>query len=224
MIVLIQGPPDSGTSAFADRIVSALQLAPVAWPITEDIIQRVRSTMGQWVDPIEYFAQRRHIDMDRVLTLLQIEKRDVLPRAPRWQPGSDRSEMLKWRRDILREIHGGRFLPDLFALTCRLIDSQEHSVVEGGLLGSSLNESLLTRRLRSHYEHVPMLKVLLQGHPGAAGQGSAVALVNGSRLTADELLRDLRREPDGRISVSPVLGWTWAGSGEESETRGMGER
>jgi hypothetical protein len=214
MLVIIKGSLQSGKSTLADRLVSALGLAPVAWPLAELDMRAARIAVGDWIDLEQYFGGCRHLDLERAITVVHIENRGVLPPPPRWRPGASPKEMLDWRTRIFREIFAGRLLKELYDLTCRLIDAAEHTVLEGEILGSSLKDSRLTDMLRSRYLHLPTLRVLLQRRPAATPDGEArfLALVNGRWLSHDEVVAALRREPDGSIAVAPEVGWTSTGA------------
>jgi hypothetical protein len=212
MLILIKGAAGTGKSTLAGRLTSSLGLAPVAWPIADDEMSYGQRLTGEWLDLGRYFGDCRHLDMERVITLLHIVKRDELPPPPAWRPGADRRELLAWRSRVLGEIDNGRLLPALMELTFRLIDATEHAVVEGEVLGSSLTDSLVTRQLLAHYVGVPNLRLLLLQRPPGGGPGSErVALVNGRALHHDEVVGALRRLPDGSIAVSPEVGLTWTG-------------
>ncbi|MCP4655710.1 MAG: hypothetical protein GY856_09855 [bacterium] len=214
MLILIKGPPKTGKSRLADRLVSALDLEPVAWTIPADVMQQAQGTMGDWVElSTQFFGRCRHLDLQRLATQLQIENRGGFPPPPQWRPGSELGEMLKWREQIERKIHSGHMLPELFRLSCRYLDATEHAVVEGTILGSTLNDSLLTKMLRRRYLERPLLQILLRrGDAGdAGGDGAPLALVNGKELTHDEVVEAVRRRPDGGITVDPGVGWTWGG-------------
>lgn len=213
MLVMIKGSLQSGKSTLAERLVSALGLAPIVWPLSELDMREARIAMGEWIDLERYFRDCRHLDLERAITVVHIENRGVLPPPPRWSPGASLKEMLDWRTRIFREIFAGRLLPQLFDLTCRLIEAAEHTVLEGEILGSTLKDSHLAEMLRSRYLHQPTLRIQLQRRPAAAPDGEArfLALVNGRWLSHEEVVAALRREPNGAISVAPEVGWTWAG-------------
>jgi hypothetical protein len=211
MLALIKGAAGTGKSALAERLVSALDLPPVDWPLSAENLRIGQELMGEWVDLAAYFAQQHHLDLERVVTLLAIEVRDELP-PPRWRPGADRREMVAWRGRIVAEIFSGRLLPSLFELTCRLIDAAPETVIEGELLGSTLADSHLTKMLLERYRRRPVLRVLLMRPPRSGDGGSdPVALVNGRKLTADEVVGVLRRGADGAVEAVPEVGWTWRG-------------
>ena len=156
MLVLIKGAPGTGKSTLADRLVRALGLAPVRWQAAPGLMDYAQHLMAGWIDLAAFFAASRHLDMERVATLLQVEHWNELPPPPRWREGADRGEMLAWRSRFLAQLDAGRFLPELFQLTRRLIDAAEHAVVEGRLLGTTLTDSQLTRMLRERYQGVPI--------------------------------------------------------------------
>jgi hypothetical protein len=205
MLILIKGAPATGKTTLADLLVSSLSLAPVAWPIPAEMLRQAQSAMGDWVDLAAYFASCRHLDMDRVITLLYLERQDQLPPPPRWRPGADRREMLAWREQMVGEVLRGRLLRPLFRLTCRLVDAAEHSILEGGALGTTLGDSVLTRLLRRRYAEVPTLRILLLRRP------EYVALINGRSLRHEEVIAALERGPGGEIRIAPDIGWTSAG-------------
>jgi hypothetical protein len=165
--------------------------------------------MGGWIDVAGYLAGGRHVDLERVLTVLQIQQLHELPPPPRWRPGAPVAEMMRWRGRIFDQLYSGRFLPQLVDLTCRIVDSLPHAVVEGEILGTSLRDSSLTHALRSRYAAVPCLR--LTGVRG--GDGICVA-VNGRRLDHDGLLAALGRRADGGIDVDPEVGLSWSGAGQ----------
>jgi hypothetical protein len=205
MLMLIKGAPRTGKTTLADRLASSLSLAPVAWPIPAEVLRQAQSAMGEWVDLAGYFASCRHLGLDHVITLLYLENQDRLPPPPRWRPGADRREMLAWREQVAGEVLRGRLLRPLFRLTCRLVDAADHAVLEGGALGTTLNDSVLTRLLRRRYAQVPTLRILLLRRP------EFVALVNGRTLCHDEVVQALERGPEGQIQIAPDIGWTSAG-------------
>lgn len=214
MIVFIKGEPESGKSTLADRLVDRLGLAPVDWDLPADLVRRAQSQMGGWLDlSAEYFGSCRHLDMSRVVARLQIERWDVLPRAPRWQPDADRGQMIAWRREVMREIYDGRLLPDLFELTCGLIQAQPVAVVEGGVLGTRFSDSRLNRMLRRRFLDRYQLHFALARTHEAGEEGGRIATVNGRTLDLEEAAQVLSRRRDGAVIVNPQIGWTWAGGG-----------
>ncbi len=211
MLVLIKGLDGSGKSTLADRLVAALALPPVDWPLDPEILPHAEQAMGGWVDlEADYFGRCRHLDMERVVTLLHMQKWAELPPPPQWRPGAGLEELLGWRMEIFREVFQGRFYPDLFRLTCELVKAQEHAIVEGQILGSKLGDSRLIRMLRQHFRERAVLQLLLDEPPTGVPPERRVR-VNAKNLTTDELVGALRREADGRVTVDPELGWTWPG-------------
>jgi hypothetical protein len=208
MLILIKGPAGSGTGELADRIVSRLDLPPVTWPLDPAALAEAQGWVGEWIDLAAYFRQCRHVDLDRVLTLLQLDNLQRWPPPPCWRPGTPPDAMFAWRGSVFRELGTRPFLPALFERTCGVVDSLEHAVVEGKSLGGSRQDSLLTNLLRQRYAARPMLRVLLQ-RPSPPDPDRA--LVNGHWLEHDELLGALSRRPDGGVEVDPWLGLSWSG-------------
>jgi hypothetical protein len=212
MIVFIKGEPESGMSPFARRLVERLDLDPVVWDIPEDLLRRAQSRMGGWLDlSDEYFGSCHHVDMDRVVAWLQIEKWDELPTAPTWRPDADREEMQAWRRRVMKEICDGRLLPELFRLTSRLLAAQRQSVIEGAVLGTRFADSRLAKMLRSRFLDRAQLHIALSRRRVRGDTGEVVATINGHTLGLDEAIRVLSRRTDGAIVVNPDVGWTWGG-------------
>lgn len=213
MLILIKGPVGAGKSTLAGRLVSHLDLDPVRWPVSEEKLALCQSYMGEWIDVSAYLDDCRHVDLERVLTALQITRLEEFPVPPKWSPGAPIGDMLEWRTQVFSEIYSGRFLPELYELTCSIIDALPHAVVEGEILGTSLQDSALTRRLRGRYAAVPTLRLQARcqpaGEPGAAP--SYLALVNGRLLSHDDVVAALSRRPDGGIAVAPELGLSWSG-------------
>ena len=213
MLILIKGPLGSGKTTLAGRLVEHLGLPPVEWPLSAGQLAESQEFMGEWIDVAAYFDACRHVDLERVLTVLQMHKLAELPPPPRWRPGAPVAEMMRWRGRIFDDLYSGRFLPDLADLTCRLIAALPHAVVEGEILGTSLRDSALTREVRRRFARVPVLR-LRTARLAAGGAVRYAVVAHGRQLDHDELLAALWRRPDGTIGVDPSLGLTWTGAGE----------
>jgi len=219
MLILIKGPLASGKTTLAGRLAADLSLRPVVWPLSEEQLAESQEFMGEWIDVKRYFAACRHVDLERVLTVLQIHKLRELPPPPRWRPGAPIEEMMRWRVRIFEDLYAGRFLPDLIQLTCQLVDSLPHAIVEGEILGTRLRDSNLARSLRRRYARTPTL--LLRAHRLRADGGQRRYLVtgNGRQLDHDTMVAALWRRADGGLGVKPTLGLTWSGTGQSGAPR-----
>lgn len=213
MILFIKGPPRSGKSALADRLIDHLRLEPIDWQVDPEALAVAQEWMGGWVRlDGDYFGRVRHLETDRLIALLQIDHWQELPAPPKWRPGADASEMLTWRKRVYGVIFGGGLRAALEARAIELIDSQEHAIVEGSLLGSTVADSELMLALRRRFAHRHILKALCHPPKGIGHDDDSSIVVNGETLTPDEFVASLTRRADGEITVSDTVGWTSRGA------------
>ncbi len=211
MIFLVKGRSELGDASFSHRLAVALDARPPRWPVDPATLDEWRESLSGWpVSGSDFFAER-FIDLDKVAALVLFEHREEFPPPPRWQADTSQEVFSRWRDEYTGRVMTGKYLPELFGLVCRMIDSMDHPILEGLALGSTPQDTRLSQMIVFKYSRQPILKILLlqrtRHDSGALAtpREAPQAIVNGRRHSQDALLGMIRRDESGDFSLAPEL-------------------
>lgn len=207
MIFLVKGYLPVENSNFAERLAEALNPAPPRWPIDDHIRRAWEEMLQGWEEADTSVFQARAIQVDHVIALVVFEHRNDYTPPPRFSDGASREAFERWRNTACLDVLDKR-LPRVFQLLCDLVESVPHPVVTGSELGTSPQDSLLSRMLLFKHSRAPHLKILLRDRsygPRTPTPLAPTAVVFERELPPDELLRMIRKRPDGGVDVDPAL-------------------
>lgn len=165
MIFLVKGRSHVGKTAFSQRLAQKVNPHPPAWPLDDETRRRWEEMLEGWweADP-GFFLDAWHIDIDRVVALVLMEEIDRHPPLPRWTETTPRRDFEQWRDTVCLDVLQRR-TPRILELTCRLMDSVPHPVLDGTGLGTTVQDSPLAKMLLFRYSTRPRMKILLTREP-----------------------------------------------------------
>lgn len=206
MIFIVKGNP-SDTGPLALRLAQSLNDVVPRWPVDDASLREWESTLRGWPEADTSGFHAPHIDVDQAIAWAFFERRREYPPPPPYSPTTPRRELERWRDscglDVLSK-HLGR----IFNLLCQVMESVPHPVLIGSELGTTPQDSVLTRMVLFKYSRTPHLKVLLRAAPAAearAAQRDPVAVVYDREFPPLQLLEMIHRNPDGSLRLDPAL-------------------
>jgi len=205
MIVLVKGYLPMEGSNFAERLAERLNSKPPEWHFTADMRRAWEEMLQGWEEADTSAFQERAINVDHVVALSVFEHRSEYPPPPAWSAATPRAAFDRWRDAACLDALNKR-LPDIFRRLCGLVESVEHPVVTGSELGTTPQDSLLSRMLLFKYSRASYLKILLRDRlydePQARGPTASVL---GQDLPPEHLLEMIQKSSDGGVTLAPEL-------------------
>lgn len=196
-----------GDGHFAQHLAARLDPEPPRWPIDAAGLEAWTRLFAGWSDADPSIFRAREINVDHAIALVVFEQRHNYPAPPPFSSETPPEVFERWRIACCLDVLD-KHLPRVFRVVCDLVDSVKLPVVCGSELGTSPQDSLLTRMLVFKYSRRSFLKILLQegGYDAdAAKEKPPVALVHGRPFSPDRLLSMIRRAPDGSVDLAPEL-------------------
>jgi hypothetical protein len=207
VLFLIKGHLLIGRSSFAQRLAETLNSTMPAWSVDAAALREWEEMLRGWEEADTSIFRVHHIDVDHAVALVAFEHRREYPPPPPWSPTTPRHVFERWRDGCCLDVLNKR-LDRVFRVVCDLVASVEHPVVTGSELGTTPQDSLLTRMLLFKHSRTPHLKILLRensyGGRTAAG-ASPTATIYGRELPPEQVLGMIQRNPDGSVSLDPEL-------------------
>lgn len=210
MMFLIKGVDEYGSRSLAHRLAVRLDARPPRWPLAEGEAEAWEWSFGDRpevlarlgaADARELFATR-HIHADRVAGLLALRRHRELGIEPP-AAGTGPEELWRWMSIQAAAVLKEPYLQELFGLVCGMVESMDHPVLDGAVLGMGPRDPLLTRMLLFKYQRLRPLKILLvrsAPRPGAE-RGEVRARVEGIELTVGELLERISLGAGGEVEL-----------------------
>jgi hypothetical protein len=219
VIIVVKGRSNIGKSSFSRRLAAALQLTPPVWPVPADVLQLWQNNLNGWAEGApDFLLGTGHIETDRVVGLCLCLHAAQFPPPPTWGPDVPRDDFRRWRDAAALRVLTPPLFDRFFALLCGMIESTDHTIVEGTLMGMDACDSLLARMLKFKYSRVPFIDIVLERSPYDSPdmpEGIPIvrrASVDGKAYTHDEVIAAFSRLPDGTLTVDEQLGAFRAGA------------
>ena len=201
LIFIAKGYPSIDPDSFPQRLARSLNRRPPAWPLDEDMLKEWQTMLeGWWESDPAYFLENYSVDVDRAVAVILFRHRDQYPPHPQWTEATPRAEFARWRDTIGTEIVKQR-MPELLELTCQLMESVEHPVLNGSELGTTPKDSWLTQMALYRYPDTPRLRIMVL-------DDSRVS-IHERRFSYDEAIEKITLNDAGEIELAPELqpGW-----------------
>lgn len=207
MIFLIKGRLATGEGSFGHRLAVSLGLRPPQWEIDDEALDLWRSSQTGWVDEDpSAIRDLRYIDIDKVLATVIIAHREEFEAPPAWSPETSPQVFARWREKQASRVLSGEHLMDVFNQVCRMMESMDHPVLEGAVLGNLPMDTKFSQMITFKYSQTPTLKILLlPPDRGAARDAPGTAMVNGHKLSPDDLLTMISKDESGQIKLAPEI-------------------
>lgn len=210
MMFLIKGVDEFGPRSLAHRLAVRLDARPPRWPLAEGEAEVWEWSFGDQpevlarlgvVEPRELFATR-HVNVDRLAGLLALRRHRELGVEPP-AAGTAPEELWRWMSAQAAAVLQAPHLQELFGLVCDMVESMDHPVLDGAVLGMGPRDPLLTRMLLFKYQRLEPVKILLVRASPVPGsdRGEVRARVAGLELGADELLERISLGAGGEVEL-----------------------